>query len=190
LLKKGPGFGLETMPFIHSRGERGKHPSSDLPKEAAHKGGGDTSHAAAGCSLDPANHERVGPDRSGFWLRQEGAEAAWNSASWREAAREYHQARAGRPAVVELHSERLAHLRRLMADDVSLERAWAQLNACGARPTPQSTIEAVIYTVRERGVAALKERTNIERLARCDAAARAEINRRIARLVAAKEIAT
>jgi len=43
--------------------------------------------------------------------------------------------------------------------------------------------------VRERGLAALKEPVNIERLSRCDAAAKTEINRRITRLVAAREIA-
>jgi hypothetical protein len=50
------------------------------------------------------------------------------------------------------------------------------------RPTPQATIEAIMYGVRARGVAALKEPANAERLRRCDAAARAEINRRIAAL--------
>jgi hypothetical protein len=47
-------------------------------------------------------------------------------------------------------------------------------------PPPQ--IEAVVQCVRERGLAALKEPANIERLSRCDKAAKAEINRRIARL--------
>jgi len=50
-----------------------------------------------------------------------------------------------------------------------------------SRPTPQSTIEAILYCVRERGLAALKEPANLERLARCDDAARAQINDRIAR---------
>jgi hypothetical protein len=48
------------------------------------------------------------------------------------------------------------------------------------RPTPQSTIEAILYCVQTRGLAALREPANIERLGRCDAQARAEINRRIA----------
>jgi hypothetical protein len=49
-------------------------------------------------------------------------------------------------------------------------------------PTPQTTIEAVMYCVRERGVAALLEPANQQRLLTCDAAARAEINTRIAKL--------
>ena len=48
---------------------------------------------------------------------------AWDVPSWRHAAVEYHRDRPGRPAV-EIEPKRLARLRRLMADDVSLERAW------------------------------------------------------------------
>ena len=50
------------------------------------------------------------------------------------------------------------------------------------RPTPQSTIEAILYCVRTRGLAALKELANLERLRRCDAMAQAEIDRRIGKL--------
>jgi hypothetical protein len=53
------------------------------------------------------------------------------------------------------------------------------------RPTPQTTIEAVMWTVREGGLKALREPANQERLGRCDAAARAQINRRIEGLIAA-----
>jgi hypothetical protein len=49
-------------------------------------------------------------------------------------------------------------------------------------PTPQVTIEAVMYAVRSRGLAALKEPATVERLSRCDVAAMAEIERRIANL--------
>jgi hypothetical protein len=50
------------------------------------------------------------------------------------------------------------------------------------RPTPQSTIEAILYCVRTRGLAALKELANLERLHRCDAMAQAEIDQRIGKL--------
>jgi hypothetical protein len=46
-------------------------------------------------------------------------------------------------------------------------------------PTPQVTIEAILLTVRQRGLSALKEPANQERLKRCDAAARQQINNRI-----------
>jgi hypothetical protein len=45
--------------------------------------------------------------------------------------------------------------------------------------TPQSTIDAVVYAVRTRGVAALGEPANEERLLRCDDAAMKQINERI-----------
>jgi len=45
-----------------------------------------------------------------------------------------------------------------------------------------TTLEAVIEAVRVRGMAALKEPKNIERLSRCDEAAKAEIARRIEKL--------
>ena len=52
---------------------------------------------------------------------------------------------------------------------------------------PSLIIEAVIADVRTRGIAALKEPLNIERLRRCDGAAKAQIDRRIAELIAIKE---
>jgi hypothetical protein len=56
---------------------------------------------------------------------------------------------------------------------------WKALNDPRRHPTPQVVIEAIMLAVRERGVAALREPANLERLARCDRRARNEINRRI-----------
>jgi hypothetical protein len=50
--------------------------------------------------------------------------------------------------------------------------------------TPQTTIDAVMHCVRERGLAALREPANQQRLIRFDDTARAEVNRRIAKIVA------
>ena len=105
------------------------------------------------------------------------AAEAW--AGWKQAALEYHHARGNHALIVEIA---LARLHRLMSDSVSLYAAWAELNDFRNRPTPKTTIEAVIHAVRERGLAALKEPTTVERLERCDAAARADINRRIEKL--------
>jgi hypothetical protein len=52
------------------------------------------------------------------------------------------------------------------------------------RPTPQTTIEAILYCVRQRGLTALRDAANIERLRQCDAAAKRQINERIAKLSA------
>ncbi len=76
----------------------------------------------------------------------------------------------------------LARLRRLMRDNVSLDAAWAELNDPRNRPTPETTIEAVMHAVRERGLPALKEPATAQRLECCDAAAKAEIEQRIAKL--------
>ena len=50
-----------------------------------------------------------------------------NARDWRQAAADYHHARGRQTLVVEIDPERLARLRRLMADDVSLEPAWHAL---------------------------------------------------------------
>ncbi len=66
---------------------------------------------------------------------------------------------------------------------MSLPALWNALNDPRRRATPQSTVEAIMYAMRERGLAALKEPATRERLSRCDRAARDEINRRIAAML-------
>src|SRR5262249_26508053 len=61
---------------------------------------------------------------------------------------------------------------------MSIDALYRALNTRGS--TPQATVEAVMFAVRERGLGALKEPANIERLLRCDEAARTQINHRIA----------
>jgi hypothetical protein len=56
------------------------------------------------------------------------------------------------------------------------------LTAEGGNPTPAVTVEAVRYSIRTRGLAALQEPDVLQRLQRCDIAAKAEINQRIERL--------
>jgi len=77
-------------------------------------------------------------------------------------------------------------MRRLMEADVSFDRLYAELNDPRNRHTPQVTIEAIMLCVRERGLAVLKEPATVERLARCDKAARAQIDERIAKLMKTK----
>ena len=72
--------------------------------------------------------------------------------------------------------------------ELSLGELWARLNDPRRRSTPRVTVEAIMHCVRERGLPALTEPANLERLARCDAVAKAEINKRIARLIAAEKI--
>jgi hypothetical protein len=79
-------------------------------------------------------------------------------------------------------SPHLRKLRRILDPNISFERAWRELNDPQHRPTPSTTIEAIMLSVRERGVIALKDPCNIARLSRCDTAAKAQINRRISAL--------
>jgi len=62
------------------------------------------------------------------------------------------------------------------------DRRKAKPTHADNRPTPKATIDAIMHAVRERGPAALKEPANLDRLSRCDAAAKTEIEQRIAEL--------
>jgi hypothetical protein len=48
-------------------------------------------------------------------------------------------------------------------------------------PTPQVTVEAIVYCVKTRSLAALCEPANLERLSRCDKAAKQQIIQRISK---------
>jgi hypothetical protein len=76
--------------------------------------------------------------------------------------------------------------RRLLDDSASFNGSWHELNDPRSRPTPQVTIEAIMYCVHERGLAALKEPANVERLVRCDAVAKVRIDKRIEKLMKGK----
>jgi hypothetical protein len=54
------------------------------------------------------------------------------------------------------------------------------------RPTPGATLDAVIYCVRQRGLAALKEQENIDRISRLTAAERARLDVRIEKIISQK----
>ena len=92
------------------------------------------------------------------------AQEAWNAPSWKTAAAEYRLDRAGRPLIVEIEPHRLMRLRRLLDDDVSLQRAWDELNDPRNRPTPDIVVEALMLGLRERGTKALTERKVLQRL--------------------------
>ena len=79
-------------------------------------------------------------------------------------------------------SAELIRAHRLLADDVTFERAYVEINDPHSRPTPQTTIEAVLYAVRRRSVPALKEANVLGLLKQCDPAARAQIDARITKL--------
>jgi hypothetical protein len=59
---------------------------------------------------------------------------------------------------------------------------WDALNHPSRFATPQTVVDAIIYSVRSRGIAALEEPNIKERLASCDAAATKQIRERIERM--------
>jgi hypothetical protein len=81
-----------------------------------------------------------------------------------------------------LRNPRIEHLRKLLEDDVPIDRVWNDLNGARSRPTPQTTIEAIVLSVQQHGLEALEYPVNVERLSRCSKGAKTEINRRIAKL--------
>jgi hypothetical protein len=92
------------------------------------------------------------------------ADDAWSAPGWRDAAIDYHKHRGNRVSVIAYTADELARLRGLMADNVTLERAWHEIN----RPTDcaaASTVEALMLALRERGAAALAEPDCQRRLA-------------------------
>jgi hypothetical protein len=81
------------------------------------------------------------------------AEAAWDLPSWKEAAREYH---ANRPPRRDADDPGIVRARRRLADDVSFERAWHEINAARLRgQAVETTAEALMYSLR-KGTEALK----------------------------------
>jgi hypothetical protein len=67
-------------------------------------------------------------------------------------------------------------------DTMSLGALYERLNDPRRRPTPQSVVDAICHSVAARGLEALKEPDNLERLCRAAGSQRA-INERIERLL-------
>jgi hypothetical protein len=122
----------------------------------------------------------TGPERDQTWRRQE---AARTGIEW--------------PALLVTRLLELESLCGELKEQVAAlesERSFAGHQRQGAarlpeqrpRPTPRTVVEAIMYCVRTRGPKALDEPGNQERLRRCDNAALAEIDRRMAKLGAIK----
>ena len=75
-------------------------------------------------------------------------------------------------------------LRRLLDDDISLERAWQELNA-RKRPAPQVTLEALMFSLRSGGAALAREDVR-ERLAHMSETQLHEICTRLHKLTIAR----
>ena len=79
----------------------------------------------------------------------------------------------------------LKRLSRLLDDDISLERAWHELNETRKRPAPQVTVEALMFSLRSGG-AALERKEVHERLAHMSETQLHEICARLHKLTVAR----
>jgi hypothetical protein len=101
---------------------------------------------------------------SGDW-----AQGAWNASSWSKAARQYRRARAGHVLIAETNSEDLNRLRRLMSNEVSLDRAWFEIDRAVRErynQAPEATFNACVYELRTYGLPQLSKPNCQRRL--CD----------------------
>jgi hypothetical protein len=98
---------------------------------------------------------------------------SWDAPGWKQAALEYQHARGNHPLIAEAPLEDLAQLRRLMSDDVSLERAWEEINRAARERYNQAakgTYEAVDYELRTYGLSQLSKPNCQRRLSDLSAA--------------------
>jgi len=106
------------------------------------------------------------------------ADDAWAAPGWREAALDYHKHRGNRASIAPYAPEHLARLRRLLDDDVSLDRAWHAVNdrRSGAAA---STVEALVYGLRDGLVALSKNPDRLRRLSELNAEQLKAVCRRV-----------
>jgi hypothetical protein len=78
---------------------------------------------------------------------------------------------------------RTKRLRALLDDSVSLERAYAELNR--RDHAAASMVEALMYSLRERGPGALQEPATLQRLHACSTAQLHEVAERVQNLARA-----
>jgi hypothetical protein len=104
-----------------------------------------------------------------------------------ESAREYHTDRE-QHGPRELAPDAIERVTRLLDPKISIDAAYREMNGARARPTPQVTIEAILHSVRSRGLTALEEPATQEPLARCDRDAHQQLAERIAGMLERGEI--
>jgi hypothetical protein len=81
----------------------------------------------------------------------------WSAPGWRDAAIDYHEARNGRTSVVSYSADELERLRRLMADDISIERADHEIKAERLRKqVPIATLRTAEFLAQQNDPARFK----------------------------------
>jgi hypothetical protein len=110
---------------------------------------------------------------------------SWDGESWKKAAREYTAGRAASRTVleVEVEPDRLRSLRRLLEDNVSFSQAYAEISTRHIRGrAADMTVEALMFSLRERGTRALVEPDTQRRLSQLSKDQLAEVGDRLQRL--------
>jgi hypothetical protein len=120
-------------------------------------------------AIEPADDEEPDP-----W--------AADMPGWRRAAAEYHKYRGDRVSIVPYAPEYLARLRQLLDDNVSLERCWVELNQRRRDGALEATVEALVYELRTRGLAALDHPNCLRRLSDVSSGQLREVLARLIRL--------
>jgi DNA-binding transcriptional ArsR family regulator len=92
------------------------------------------------------------------------AQEAWDSRNWKEAAGKYHRDRTGRVLIAAVEPERLKRLHDLLNTGTSFTQVYYAVNRRRTDGAPQPTVEALMLSLRESGVAALQEQYTRRRL--------------------------
>jgi hypothetical protein len=120
---------------------------------------------------------------------------AWKHPGWKDAGAEYRANRPKTPALELIASKTYVCdvcgaapcvSRGFCSYSRAVDRQTKRRSRLAEQSTPQSTIDAIMYCVRQRGIEALKEPANIERLSRCDEQAKAAINKFAAKIASTK----
>jgi hypothetical protein len=113
----------------------------------------------------------------------EGDADAWAGESWVRAAEDYGIARGARLSIVEIEPENLTRPRELLANEISLPRAYAEIATRHTKGrAADSTVEVAMFSLRGRGVAALEEPDIRRRISELDDDQALEIAARLQRL--------
>jgi hypothetical protein len=129
---------------------------------------------------------RGGHDHDGYCDTDDQGEAdadAWAGESWKRTSEEYRNERGDRPTVVEIDQVELRRLRPLLNTEVSLPHVYAEIRA---RRTigraADSIVEALMLSLRGRGVQALDEPDTRRRLGQLNDEQIVEVGDRFQRL--------
>ena len=105
----------------------------------------------------------------------------WHSDGWKRAAAAYRAECGDRPLVVAIAPDDLHRIRALLAPEISLTRAYAEISARHTRDRA-APVEALMYSLRERGVKTLDEPDTRRRLVQLDDSQALEVAGRLQRL--------